>query len=127
MTVKKKTPHLTRERASKLMMKIFGRTGNIKGSADHIPEEWFATFGETKAEIYKTYDKKAIVVVVSFECSELYRLYFDPETLECDYDYAENKRASELRGQMFETASASNYAIVRYEDAVKHNLKIIEE
>ena len=127
MVRRKKTPRLTKERAKQLMVKIFGRTGDIKASPSHIPEEWTATFGGTTVEVYKSHDGAVIVVAVTFENRELYQLFYNPETLECDYEYTSNEHAAGQRGQMIETASLYNYALIRYEDALRLNLEIIEE
>lgn len=122
-----KTKRLTKKRAKELLAGVFGKSPEVKPTADHAPEVWTGNMGSTAFEMYKVNNGKTVLLHIWFRGYEFVKLYYDADTLEYDSDFANSQFHAAERSQAFEYMDSCGYAVVKHDDASRCNLAIIKE
>ena len=122
-----KTKRLTKKRAKELLTNVFGKSPEIKPTADHAPEVWVGNMGSTAFEMYKVNNGKTVILHIQFGGYEFAKLYYDADTFEYDFNFANTQLQATARNQAFEYMDSCGYAVVKHDDASRCNLAIIKE
>ena len=122
-----KTKRLTKKRAKELLTSIFGKSPEVKPTADHAPEVWAGNMGSTAFEMYKVNNGKTVILHIQFSGCEFAKLYYDADTFEYDFNFANSQLQATARSQAFDYMASCGYAVVTCADAEKHNLRTITE
>ena len=128
MKQEQRAKHLTKKIAKELLVKLFGRCPTISPAYGEGNSLYLcAEYGDLNAEMHMGNRGKTIILTLWFGIYEVKKLYFDAESLEFDFDFAESERKKAERISAFEYMEIHNYCVVNRSDAEKYRLNTIAE